>query len=57
MLEEVDRLIREGADINSVLDLTDQEILYKHLAIEIEKCQKARDIWRKLQRRRLKRSE
>lgn len=57
VIEEVDRLIREGADINSVLDLTDQEILYKYLAIEIEKCQKARDIWRKLQRRRLKRSE
>ena len=57
VLEEVDRLIREGADINSVLDLTDQEILYKRLDIEIKKCQKARDIWMKLQRRRLKRSE
>lgn len=56
ILMEVDQIIRDGEDIERALDLVDQRILVEYLQIDENMCAAARDIWKKLQRRRLKRS-
>jgi adenine-specific DNA-methyltransferase len=56
LLAKVDVIIRQGCDIELALDLVDKDLLIDTLGIEAEICQQCRIIWRKLQSRRLRRS-
>ena len=55
ILKKVDRIVRNGEDIEIALDLVDNEILVKHLQVDEDICEMARIIWKKMQHRRLKR--
>lgn len=55
ILLQVDRMVRKKDAIEEVLDLVDQELLVDGLGIDREVCTTARKIWKKMQRRRLKR--
>lgn len=55
VLTEVDRFVRNDADIENALDLVDNEILVQHLHVDAVICRTMRNIWKKMQRRRLKR--
>ena len=55
VLEQVDRIVRSGTDIERALDLVDEEILVSVLQMEAEALKMARRIWKKMQHRRLKR--
>lgn len=55
MLKEVDRIVRNDESIENALDIVDKEILIKGVGIDEKLCIDARKIWKKLQRRRLKR--
>lgn len=56
VLQYIDDVIRNDEDIEKALDIVDEKILVEVLGIDAEWCRKCRSIWRKLQRRRLKRS-
>lgn len=56
LLEKVDDIVRRNDDITKALDLVDDEILVAELGISKTLCNEARGIWKKLQKRRLKRS-
>lgn len=56
VLRKVDRIVRDDELIENALDIVDREILIKCIGIEEKLCTDARNIWKKLQRRRLKRS-
>ena len=56
LLRQIDAIIRNGEDIELALDLVDEVLLVGVLGIEREICRQCRNIWRKLQGRRLKRS-
>lgn len=53
LLERVDQIVREDDDIEAALDIVDKEVLVDMLGIDTEWCTKCREIWLKLQRRRL----
>ena len=53
VLTEIDSIIRKNDDIESVLDIVDTEIMEVYLGITQDFCSEARDIWKKLQARRL----
>lgn len=55
-LKQVDQIIRRDEDIELALDLVDKKILVDEIGVSGETCENARKIWKKLQRRRLKRS-
>lgn len=55
VLGRVDRMIRRGDHIERVLDLVDRKILVDGIGVDEEDCAAARRIWKKMQRRRLKR--
>lgn len=55
VLEEVDHSIREGKDIEKVLDMVDDEILIQRVGIQEDWCEESRKVWKKMQRRRLSR--
>lgn len=55
VLGKVDSIVRAADDIEQALDIVDNEILIQVLGIESQKCKDARKIWKKMQRRRLKR--
>ena len=55
ILQKVDTIVRNGEDIEKALNLVDEEILVKQLNIEPEICTSSRNIWKKMQNRRLKR--
>ena len=55
LLEYVDDVVRKNQDIENALDIVDKELLIGFLGIEQKKCNKCREIWKKLQGRRLKR--
>ena len=55
ILAQVDRMVRKKDAIEQVLDLADRELLVEELGIDEEICVAARKIWKKMQRRRLKR--
>lgn len=57
LLNEIDRVVRMDEDIEKALDLVDNEILVNILGIDKEICKKFRDIWKKLQKRRLGRGK
>ena len=55
VLQRVDSIVRDGKDIELALDIVDNEILAAGLGIEEGICAATRKIWKKMQRRRLKR--
>lgn len=55
LLERIDAVVRNNQDIEIALDIVDNELLVKILGIEKELCSMCRNIWRKMQNRRLKR--
>ena len=55
LLNRIDKIIRKDDDIEKALDIVDQEVLVEILGINASWCKKCRHIWKKLQRRRLKR--
>lgn len=56
ILKKIDTIIRNNENIETALDLVDQEILVNQLKIESDICKSFRSIWKKLQKRRLGRS-
>ncbi len=54
-LLSVDKIVRENSNIELALDLVDHGILNKYLTIEPKILNNAREIWKKMQNRRLKR--
>jgi len=56
LLAQVDEIIRNNEDIELALDLVDKKLLVDILGIDESICRQCRNIWRKLQSRRLKRS-
>ncbi len=57
LLREIDRVVRNGEDIEKALDVVDEEVLVKMLDISPDICKQFRVIWKKMQKRRLKRME
>ena len=55
VLAEIDRIVRNEEDIEKALNLVDNEILVQYLHLDESVCNAAREIWKKMQRRRLKR--
>lgn len=55
ILEKVDEIVRREENIELALDLVDNKVLVSSLGIEAEICTIARQIWKKMQHRRLKR--
>lgn len=53
LLAYIDFIVRNDEDIEKALNVVDQELLVKNLGIDPEICRKCRDIWKKMQRRRL----
>ena len=56
LLKEIDRVVRNGDDIEKALDLVDREVLVKLLGIDADICSQCRGIWKKMQKRRLGRT-
>lgn len=56
LLKKIDSLIRKGTSIEKILDFTDPIILVNNLGYSLEYCNSFRNIWRKLQQRRLNRN-
>ena len=56
ILKKIDQIVRNDESIEKALDIVDDEILVKSIGIDKKICIDARNIWKKLQRRRLKRS-
>ena len=56
LLTHIDSVVRNGEDIEKALDMVDEELLVKVLGIDPEICRMCREIWRKMQKRRLGRS-
>lgn len=57
LLEMIDRIVRKNENIETALDIVDEEILVKQLSIEPSVCSQFRAIWKKLQKRRLGRGQ
>jgi adenine-specific DNA-methyltransferase len=57
LLEKIEEIIRRDDDVELVLNLVDDQLLVRALGIEAEICQQCRNIWKKLQQRRLCRSK
>lgn len=55
VLMKVDMIVRRAEDIETALNLVDNEILVKFLHVDTDVCVSARKIWKKMQYRRLKR--
>ena len=53
LLKRIDAIVREDDDIEKALDIVDKEVLIDRLGINNEWCEKSRNIWKKMQRRRL----
>lgn len=53
LLEMIDSIVRNDEDIEKALDLVDQKLLVEVLGIEKEICVSCRQIWKKMQKRRL----
>jgi adenine-specific DNA-methyltransferase len=56
LLNNVDEIIRKGKNIEIALDLIDNKLLVGILGIDPEICLQCRNIWKKMQGRRLKRN-
>jgi adenine-specific DNA-methyltransferase len=55
VLARIDTIVRNEEDIENALDIVDQEILVAEIGIDSTICGEARSIWKKMQKRRLKR--
>lgn len=53
LLCQIDTIVRNDEDIEKALDLVDQKLLVEILGIDRELCSKCRNIWKKMQKRRL----
>ena len=53
LLSKIDSIIRDDEDIEMVLDLVDQKLLVEILGIDKNICLSCRQIWKKMQKRRL----
>ena len=53
LLQQVDAYVRED-NIEAALDLVDTQVLQKQLGIPEQSCMMARNIWKKLRKRRTK---
>lgn len=56
LLLKIDNIVRNDKDIENALDLVDKELLENTLHIDEKICLQARQIWKKMQKRRLGRS-
>jgi len=56
VLLRIDAIVRNEEDIEQALDIVDNEILVDIIGIDKKMCKDARAIWKKMQRRRMKRS-
>ncbi|MFL0246575.1 Eco57I restriction-modification methylase domain-containing protein [Candidatus Clostridium stratigraminis] len=56
-LDIIDKVIRNGSDIEPVLDVIDREIMVSYLGISADTCNQFRQIWKKLMARRQGRSK
>ncbi len=56
LLSHIDETIRNDGDVEVILDLIDAKLLVNKLGIDAGICRQCRNIWKKLQQRRLKRS-
>ncbi len=57
LLESIDNIVRNDEDIEEALDLVDQRLLVEVLGINKNICITCRQIWKKMQKRRLGRGE
>ena len=55
LLNRIDVAIRNDEEIEKVLEIIDQKLLVEKLGINKELCNSCRLIWKKMQKRRLKR--
>ena len=55
LLGQLDDMIRKEEDIEKGLDLVDQKLMIEMLGIDKKICTSCRNIWKKMQKRRLKR--
>lgn len=55
LLRKIDETVRNDGDIETALDIVDEELLVKMLGIDPEMCHNCRNIWKKMQQRRLER--
>lgn len=55
-LKQIDEIVRKEKDIEEALNIVDMTILVDELEIDSQICMAAREIWKKMQKRRLKRS-
>jgi adenine-specific DNA-methyltransferase len=55
LLRQIDSIVRNNKNIEDALEIVDKKILVETLGFEQKVCADARSIWKKLQRRRLKR--
>ena len=53
MLAHIDSIVRNDEDIEKALNIVDEELLVKILGINQEVCYVCRNIWKKMQQRRL----
>lgn len=53
LIKVIDEVVRNNGNIETALDVIDKELLVSHLGIESDLCLSCRNIWRKLQKRRL----
>lgn len=53
LLEQVDEIVRNDEDIEKALELVDQKLLVEVLGIDKDTCISCRQIWKKMQKRRL----
>ena len=57
LIAYIDKIIREDDDIELALDMVDSKLLIGSLGISQKWCKQCRQIWKKLQQRRLQRGE
>ena len=57
LLKRIDTIVRNDEDIETALDLVDQKILVEVLDVDKNVCVSCRQIWKKMQKRRLGRGE
>jgi adenine-specific DNA-methyltransferase len=56
LINQVDKVVRDNSNIEYALDLVDKEILVGLLGMDESTCRRFRNIWKKLQQRRLGRN-
>jgi adenine-specific DNA methylase len=57
LLDKIDKMLREGKNIDDILKLTDKIILRKHYGFSDKEIKLLNSIWKKLQSRRLNRNK